>query len=730
VREPALVASTIAQQLGVREGGTQPLIETLQEELRDQHTLLVLDNFEHLLDAAPLVTTLLTACSQLAVLVTSRSRLRLGGEHDYPVDPLALPDPSLAPPLSALAVIPSVALFVQRARAVRPEFQLTDANAATVAAICTRLDGLPLAIELAAARVKMLSPAALLARLSDRLRLLTGGPRDAPARQQTIRDAIGWSYDLLSPNEQRLFRQLSVFVGGWTLEAAEAVCDADRDAFELLSNLVDHSLVGVSEQPDGEPRYTMLETVRQYGLERLAESGEEDAARSRHLSWLLEFAQRAQTQLQGPDQRAPLVWLDAELDNVRAALTSALDHEDGATALRLAVIVVDYWGWRGSMLEGRRWLERALDGGGEAPTAVRALALTWLGRFAMELGDHAAATHALDQALVLQHEIENQAGIADVLATLGWSALYQGRYEQAHDLFEQALSIARSAGDRHLLAYLLASQSLIVTASEEYALAVALGEESLALSRASGDRRGITQALGYLGLYALWQGDVERAAHLGEECLATARELGGEWSSFATELLGYVALEREDYQQAGSLFRTSLEHVGAQQAGMGIAECLEGLAAVAGGLGAATRGATLLGAADRVRERFNTPIPPPRRERYDRTLAAVRGGLAAESLGVAWETGRLLSNVAAVQYALEPDVVPASSDAIASAVGLSKREGEVLRLLADGQSNQEIAAALFISPHTAAHHVASILNKLGLGSRAAAAAYAVRHDLV
>jgi non-specific serine/threonine protein kinase len=746
IADPTLVIPAIAQTLGVRDIAGQALVEALQATLRRRQMLLLLDNFEHVDAAAPAVTELLAACPRLVALVTSRAPLHLTGEQEYPVPPLPLPDTRRLPPLADLARNDAVALFVQRARAVRPDFTLAPHNAALVAAICARMDGLPLAIELAAARIRLLSPAALLARLERRLQLLTGGPRDVPARQQTMHATIAWSYDLLAFDEQRLFRQLAVFAGGWTLEAAEGVCgsaldralrsgqapspDAGQVVLAGLAALVDHSLVRQREQPDGSARFGMLETIREFALEQLGSSGDEIELQRRHAAYFLELAERAARELQSDDQQQWLARLDAERDNLRAALGRTLARGDAVSALRLAVAATEFWFPDGHLRESRDWLERALAATGDASIALRAKASTAIGDLSRELGDFVTAEHALDAAAALYRTDGNRVGLAEVLSSLGGLALYQGQYARANDLYEQALSIARTAGDDAVLALTLLEQALGLTAIPDYLLAEALCEESLALYRALGNRQRVSQALGFLGYCVLWQGDVDRAERLGEESLATARESGDEgWVAFANELLGYVALECGNHGAAGTRFRASLSLHEMQTQFMMFVECLEGLAGVAGGLGDVARGATLLGAAEAVRERVGSPVPPPRQDRYDRTLAVVRAGLSADALASAWTAGRQLSPDEALSYALEPETIPAGDLPTTPASSLTKREVDVLRLVVDGRSNQEIATALFISDRTVASHVANILAKLGVESRTAAATWAVRHGL-
>ncbi len=440
ITDPVLVAPMVAQALGVREAGDEPITERLAAFLRDKRLLLLLDNFEQVVEAAPLVTDLLAACPGLKGLVTSRVRLRLSGERDYPVPPLAVPAPAGPRPFQYAKGSAAVRLFSERAQAVRPEFALTPENASAVADICRGLDGLPLAIELAAARIKVLPPAALLARLEKRLPLLTGGGRDLPARQQTMRDAIAWSHDLLTPEEQALFRWLAVFVGGFTLEGAEAVVFAgdalDLDVFEGVASLVDKSLLRQEVGPDEEPRFAMLETIREFGLERLAARGEEAAIQNAHAAYFLALVEQAESALLGPEQMAWLTWLDAAHDNLRAALDWCL-ASDAEAGLRLAGALSLFWQVRGYLLEGRRWLEALLA---QAPqrAALRAKALHAAGQLARHQADIASGISLCEESLAIYRELGDKRGGAYVLRTLGLLVSDGGDPERGRALFERA----------------------------------------------------------------------------------------------------------------------------------------------------------------------------------------------------------------------------------------------------------------------------------------------------
>jgi non-specific serine/threonine protein kinase len=562
---------------------------------------------------------------------------------------------------------------------------------------------------------------------------LASGLRDAPARHQTLRATIAWSYDLLTDDQQRLFRQLAVFAGGWTLEAVDAVCGSD--AFDELAMLVEHSLVRQIEGLDGAARFGMLETIREFGLERLDECGEDLATRARHTAYYVALAEQAGHAMLGHDQEHWFRRLEDEYDNLRLALVTAIERSEAETALRLATALPIFWRSRGHFREGRHWLEAALGLGNDAPERLRATACDELGLLVRELGDTSHAEALLTQAATLYRKAGDPGGVSEALDNLGWIALYRGDYQRADELYGEALDLARATGESWSIASRLSSLAVNRMGQGRYGEAEALCVESLEIVRERGDRREMSRVLGFLGYVALWQGDVERATRLGEEALTLARELGDGHVEFSFELLGYAAVERGEHEQAQVLFTKALElnrQCGLQ---MAIAECIEGLAGAAEGQGYATRAARLLGTAESLRAEIGMPVPMPRRPYYERTLARTRAALSPAAFTTAWIKGRAMPLDEAINYALAPDDAPVVLESPPPAAAqpasvLSKRELDVLRLLVEGQSNQEIGAALFISPHTAANHVTNILNKLGLESRTAAAAYAVRHGLV
>ena len=554
IGESAFVISAIAQTLAVREAGGRPLREVLETFLRGRRLLLVLDNFEQVVGAAPSITALLAACPDLKALVTSRIALRVLGEQEFPVPPLALPDPDRLPPVADLARTEAVALFVQRARAVRPDFVLTAESAPTVAQICQRLDGLPLAIELAAARCKVLPPAALAARLTNRLQVLTSGPQDQPARLQTMRAAIAWSYDLLTPDEQALFRRLAVFVGGFTLEAAEQVgrgveqsssrgvapvlLDSSRpagtrrlldsDVFDLLASLVDKSLLQHLNEGAGEPRFGMLETIREYGLERLAAAGEGEETRRRHAIWYLAMAEELWPTLQRRlDATQAISRLAPEHDNLRAALAWLERTGDGEALLRLAGAIFLFWYVHGDLREGLSWLERAPMHGTETPMAVRARALLGAGMLAHYAADDARAVPWLEASLTLYRTIEDHWGLTFALMILGIVAEDTGDYDRAAARFAESLDHARAAEDPVATGLVLFHLGVVAWGQGDRERAGGLLNEALAVQRAAGDLAyRDAESLAFLGLLACEQGEVPRSVELQRESLSLHLEMG------------------------------------------------------------------------------------------------------------------------------------------------------------------------------------------------------------
>ncbi len=691
-----LVLPTLARSLGLREIAGQHPLTTVVDELRSRQMLVVLDNVEHVLGAVAELATLLEACPGLRVLATSRIPLRLYGEHEFPVPPLALPDPRGPRDVASLAHSPAVALFVQRAQAVRPDFQLTEANAAAVAEICARLDGLPLAIELAAARVKLLPPQALLARFDSRLRLLTGGARDLPARHQTLRGAIDWSYSLLEPAEQALFRRLGVFVGGATLEAVAAVWDGagELDVLEGLTSLLDKSLLRQGEGADGEPRFGMLETIHEYALEKLAEHGELDRAQRAHAAFFLALAEQAEPKLRGFEQPAWLSRLDREHDNLRAALRWATERGETEIALRLAGALWLFWRVHGPLSEGQRWLDLALGLAGNVPPAARAKALSRAG-------------------------------------SLAWA---RGDYDRAVALCQASLGLARTLGDPWEIAFPLIYLGHVSRGRGDYAAARAYHQDCLELFRASGDAWGISVALDNLGLVEGDLGRYDAARALQEESLALGRELGDEWG-IAISLVNLAAIARRqgDPERARALAQEGLERLWQQGAKREIAECLELLASLAAGAGQMESAARLFGATEALRAALGVELSPTERAAQARALAAVQAALRPAAFDTAWSEGMALPLEQVVQLALalpQPPVAPSARPAVLAGPWgvLTPREREVAQLIARGYTSRQIAEALVISERTADTHAEHIRAKLDVRSRAEIAAWVARHQ--
>jgi predicted ATPase/transcriptional regulator with XRE-family HTH domain len=690
--EPALVASTIAQTLGLKETEHRSLIDLVQIVLRDKRLLLLLDNFERLLPAAPQMANLLAHCPQLTILVTSRAMLHIQGEYMFPVPPLALPDLEPLPAPESLAQYPAVALFVQRAQEVKPGFQLRDSNAQAIAEICVRLDGLPLSLELAAARSKVLSPKELLARLTHRLEVLTGGPQDLPERQQTLRNTILWSYQLLDTQEQRLFRRLSVFAGGCTLQAVEATCtalDRSENAGRILENvisLLDKSLLQAIQQEGKESRLVMLETIREYGLEALVSSGQMEMIRQAHAIYYLQVAEEAGRELGGSQAAVALERLEGELDNLRAAMRWSLEREEMRLsieiALRLGAALWQLWRVRGLFSEGRTFLEQALakSKGIEAPIRVRALMAA--ASLADSQDDTDRAEALCKESLALCRELGDTGGIAVSLRLLGTIAHRRNNLVEAYALTEEALALFREVGDKDGIAWSLADSAHRVSHQGEYARGIALHEEALALWREVGHKDRIAQShiclaemlfisqgdparvhalleeglalareLGYKrgiacgnslsGQLALRQGDTDRARNLLEESLALCREMGNR-EDIATSLfiLGKVAENKGDYAAASTLLKESLEIGRVVSDNRHIADCLEGLAGLCVTQGEAVGAVRLWGAAAALREAMGTPIAPVYRADYELSRAEARAQLGEKSFAAAWAEGQ------------------------------------------------------------------------------------------
>jgi len=658
ISDPGLVASTVAGALSVSESAGRALKEDLRNFLSDKELLLVLDNFEQVVDAAPLVGELLSGCPGLKVLATSRTLLRIYGEHEYAVRPLELPDPSHLPPIETLRQYEAIRFFTERARAANAHFSLTKENAAAVAEICARLDGLPLAIELAAARIKLLSPQAMSSRLSDPLKFLTGGARDLPERQRTLRGTIAWSHALLDEGEQVLFARLSVFSDGCALEAVEAICDPVGDLFvdvlQGLSSLLDKSLLRQEEMVEEEPRFVMLETIREYARERLELSGEAEEIRRLHAEYFLALAEQGTSEQQGPEETAWLERLDLEHDNMRAALSWMLDSEEAEPGLRLSGALWGFWWMRGHYSEGRRWLEEALAKDGRA-SAVRAKALEAVGWLADDQGDIDRAAAAAEEGLSLSARVKIESSVtASFLRMLGSAAYVHGNHEQAARLYEESLALSREARDERGVASSLLQLGNVSGDRGNHEEAKTFYEEGLDLSRKLDDKALLASALISVGAEFLLQGDHERGAMLNDEAAELYRERGNRGHlQYALDNLGWAALMRGDQQLAEGLHRESLAL--SRQLGdkLVAAEALEGLACSASARGEAERVARLFGAAEALREAVGYRQEPREHALREPYLVAARPRLSEARWGAAWAEGRRLGFEEAIAYALE-----------------------------------------------------------------------------
>jgi predicted ATPase len=676
--DPGLVVSTIASGLTLTEARNRPILETLIEHLQEKRLLMMLDNVEHLLPAAAVIARLIAARPSIKVLVTSRAVLRLAAEQEYSVPPLPVPVPGHVPALDVLSRYDAIRLFLQRAQATLPHFQLTEETAPAVAEICARLDGLPLAIELAAARLRFFPLQALLARLSGRLQLLTGGPRDVPARLQTLRNTMEWSYRLLSPDDRALFDRLSVFAGGCTLEAAESVClsDPDADLLPGLTTLLEHSLV--QEQGEETPRFVMLETIREYAQERLEAAGEAEDIRQRHAEWVLQFTEEAAPQIRGPDQVTWLRRVDAERNNVRAAVTWARDRGEIEIGLGIASALERYFFTHGLLSEGLRWLEDLLrlddTRGGVAGASVRGNALVQASRMARNQGDPARAAMLAEEVTRLARSLGDKHLLALGLAAEGFAVLLTD-VERALALCEEALALHTEVGDARGAAETLGSLGMIAALQGDYQRAVILVEESLVLWQRCGDV--LNTALAHLklgdlafvaatdldaarGLYeqslaglAQDQGDLERAEALAEQSLTFLRTHGERHiTGWATRILGEVVLARGDIPRALNLLQESLQLARLVGDVDLIATALEDLGQVAYVQGQLERSVQLYSAAMALREATRVERPPQRKEVDDHLLATLRHMLGEERFLLEWSRGRAMSQEDAIAYAL------------------------------------------------------------------------------
>ena len=686
VTGPDLVPQAIASALGVTEQPGRSLADTLENYLSSRRLLLVLDNCEHLVDAtAHLADRLLRSCPEVRILATSREALGIGGETIRRVPSLSVPEFGKQAPLENLTTYEAVALFCDRASAALGDFSLTEDTAPLVVQICQRLDGIPLAIELAAVRLKVLSLEQVATRLNDRFHLLTGGSRTALPRQQTLRAAIDWSFDLLPENERAVLRRLAVFVGVITLEAAEVVCAgppvAAQEILDLVTQLVGKSLVQAEESAD-EARFRLLETIRQYGLSKLLEAGEVEPVRQRHRDWFIGWAERAEPELQGPDQTRWLNRMEVALDNLRAAFDWLPREGDDEGRLRLATAMGAFWR-HGSLSEGRDWLDRALrESAGSS--SVRAKAFVWASLLALYQGDFARAVPLGEAGLDAYRTLGDRWGTAFALQALGRAPLLADDYQQATSRFEQSLALFREVGDKRGMGVSLYLLSVVAFGRGEYILATKLGKEALQISQEIGDTRNTATALGILGRAELAQGSLESASRFLDESLTLSRQLGDKRST-ALELycVATLARYRKDYARAQALAAeslsisrdirdklltgTALSELGILESLLGkpdaaatileesletfletnerlyLARCIDALATVAHQQGRPEQAATLFAAAEALRERIGAALEYFERDAHEHEINSLRAEIAEAAWAKAWRLGQRMT---------------------------------------------------------------------------------------
>ena len=800
INDPTLVITTIAHTLGLQHRYAerqQPLaehMEYLKTFLREKQCLLLLDNFEQVVLAAPDIAELLAACPHLKILVTSRASLHLSGEHEFPLLPLALPDGTSPLPIHELTQYAAIALFLQRAMAIKPDFDVTTANVQTIATICHRLDGLPLAIELAAARIKLLPPQALLQRLIHPLNVLTGGRQNAPERHQTLRNTIAWSYHLLNAIEQQLFRRISVFVGSCSLEAIEALYSSYPDSTILVldgvSSLIDKSLLRQIEQGD-EPRIVMLETIRDYALEMLDATGEENLSRHAHAVYYMTLAEESERELVGPQQASWLERLELEHDNLRAALLWSLQQDETTNetqrrveiALRLAGALRRFWQMHGHLNEGQTFTEKALAAseGILVSAQARAKALIAAGTLAsiqndydrteaycreslllfrelgdqqgmalslfllsvvpMMKGDNVAARTQTEEALTLFREMDDQERVAWSLSTLGLLDTHEEKYASSRAHYEESLAIHRKLSNkRGIAATLLRLAQLLFVSLGDQTLLSSLLDEGLALNKELGEREGIANVYSLSAQLAFRQGDISSARMQIEMSILLYREIGQRRAlAESLAILARIALSQGERTEARVLYDKSWEIARELNHMWLIAVCLEGRASITAEEGQLVWAAQLWGAADALRESIRVPIPLHERADNERSIATARTRLGEQNFAAAWEAGRVMTPDQVITSQGNEIGTPMAAPANTSSsthptastypAGLTAREVEVLRLVARGLTSGEIALELKISEKTVAHHLTHIFNKTSSDNRAAAAAYAIRHGL-
>jgi predicted ATPase/DNA-binding CsgD family transcriptional regulator len=710
LRDAELVHATIAHALGLTDPGHEPQASRLRTFLQHKHLLLVLDNFEQVIDAASSLMDLLAACPYLKLLVTSREVLHLRAEQQFTVPPLALPDLTHLPDSTVVAQYAAVKLFIQRAQAVKHDFAITSTNVRPIAEICTRLDGLPLALELAAARIRLLSPAALLSRLDRRFEILTGGANDLPERQRTLRATLVWSYELLSARERRLLRRLAVFVGGCMLSAVEALWrtldQAESSVLDAITSLMDKSLVYQREDVGGEPRLLMLETVREYAWEALATDEEMEAVRHAHAAYYLALAEEAESHLISHELPTWLHRLEQELDNLRAAFAWFLASQQYNLALQLHNALWLFW-LHMHISEGQRWDEQFL-------TACAATSSLLDGKAKAEFFYYAAMR-----------------------------AYFTRNIARADELAEEGLRFARLLGDKAVIALVLNVKAQCALDQGEYALVDALTQESLPIFKELGNAWRVAEALFYTAYAFCLRGDYVKARLLGEEGLVLCQEVGEPATIVRTlQALAYFAYAQHDYVTAWQRFAEGLLPSQALNSRQLLSSCLIGLGVVAQAQGQLDWAAQLWGAAAQATKSSSAPesnIYQWQNEfvrhqfDYERLVARTRTELGEESFIVAWDEGQTLTVEQLLQMQSLPTKAQQNTRLVGSSQhpsGLTARELEVLRLIAQGLTDAQVANRLIISVRTVQGHLRSIYNKLNVASRSAATRYALEHKLV
>ena len=784
LRDPEIVVPTIAHVLGLRDTGNWSLWERLNAYLRTRQVLLLLDNFEHLLQATPRLLELLTSCTEVKMLVTSRAVLRVRGEHEFHVLPLALPDLKQLPEHDSLLGYAAIKLFLQCACMHQPHFQLTPLNTHTIAEICVKLDGLPLALELAAARIKLLSPQELLKRLEQQLQFLTSGASDAPERQQTMRNTIHWSYELLSAAEQCVFRRISVFVAGFTVKAVEYLYQAlgasASNVLDDLTSLLDKSLLQQREQGDIEPRLIQLETIREYGCEVLAASGEAEATQRAHASYYLALTEEVESRLTSTEKGRWLERLQQEHENLRKAFSWLLLHKEREAALRIGSALWRFWLVSGYLREGRTELARALAGGreGVAPSVYAkvlhaaaqlacrqgdfeqaealcgeslalfrvlgdprgsATCLQLLGYVSMQRSDYMVARSVLEEAETLREETGDKDDLAWRLLRLAAVLMYQGEYERAHTLLKDAEMFSREGGDSWSMVNSLYLLAIVMLYQDDLPRAHTLAEECLDLSRQEGYKVGIAYALKTLGLVALQRGDLVIASSLLQESLAWFKEMSDRENAPQSLVgLAWVSFGQCNYATARALFDESLALFKAVGNKWYIATCLVGLAAIATAQGELIWAVRLSAAAEALCQAIKGVLPPSIRAKQEFTTAATRTQLGEEVFVAAWTQGQSMTieqvlsargpvlALLIVEESVSPIPTPQSNHFPDE---LTAREVEVLRLVAQGLTDAQVAEKLVISTRTVSSHLQSIYRKIQVSSRSAATRYTIEHQL-